>query len=198
MLFSPTAPICPPEGDPGGAFRLLAGDVPNRGDEADRGPASEQRRHSLRSRRLIARALGAPHSPMKQLPTDRALLSAIYDRYYAAFSSYSKEESPRSSKIYVPIDVEELAREFRVDPDIIFGRLYYHLNQKYGYSHEDGTKVPFFTLKAGGDRHCVNFPYLASILADLADEHSRYRTATGLAALSLVISAASLVITLMR
>ena len=27
---------------------------------------------------------------------------------------------------------------------------------------KDGTKVPFFTLQAGSDKHCVHFPYLAS------------------------------------
>ena len=32
----------------------------------------------------------------------------------------------------VPIDIPGIAARFGVDPDSIFGRLYYHLDPKYG------------------------------------------------------------------
>ena len=130
---------------------------------------------------------------MTKIPTDLKILGVIYDRYYDNFHAYSDENKIRSSKIYVPIDVEEIAKSLKVDVDIIFGRLYYHLNEKFSYKH-DGSKVEFFALCVGSDRHCINFPYLASVLADLEDQNRKYRTATTIAVLSLIIAILSIII----
>jgi hypothetical protein len=70
------------------------------------------------------------------------------------------------------------------------------LNEKFSYQHDDGSKVEFFALGAGDDRHCVNFPYLASILADLQDQNRKYMTATLIAVLSLIIAILSIVISI--
>lgn len=125
---------------------------------------------------------------MRILPTDLKILNAIYDRYYDTYASFSEKKSNRSSKIYVPIDIEQIAKDLRVDGDIIFGRLYYHLENKYGYKQDDGLQVHFFGMVIGGDRHCVNFPYVASILADLRDENRKHRIAISIAVFSLIIS----------
>lgn len=58
--------------------------------------------------------------------SDRMLPKAIYDQYYEEFCAYDKDSSLRASKIYVPIDRREIANQLNLDPDIVFGRLYYH------------------------------------------------------------------------
>ena len=83
-----------------------------------------------------------------------------------------------------------------MDKDIVFGRLYYHLNKKHGYKNDDGSYVHLFTPVAGKDRHCVNFPLVASVLANLRQENKKYRIATTLAVISLFISIVSLLLTL--
>ncbi len=133
---------------------------------------------------------------MPKIPTDLKMLGAIYDRYYADFVAYSDKNKTRSSKIYVPIDIEELARSMSLDSDIVFGRLYYHLNEKFGYKTDDGSRVDFFAIRIGGDHHCINFPYLGSVLADLRDQNRKYLTATLIAILSLIIAILSIIISI--
>jgi hypothetical protein len=131
-----------------------------------------------------------------RLPTDRQILEAVYRRYYSTFAQFSREGDGRETKVHVPIDVASIAAGFGVDADIIFGRLYYHLEQKYGYEGSGKVRVPFFSLQVGADRHCVNFPLLASVLASLRTEHLRFRLATTLSIISIVISAMALAISL--
>ena len=133
---------------------------------------------------------------MKTLPTDLKILNAIYEHYYETFVSFSKSDKNRSSKIYIPIDIKTLAEDMGVDPDIIFGRLYYDLDQKYAYKQEDGSNVHFFTLKIGDDRHCVNFPYMASVLAELREKNRKYRIATTIAIFSLFVSVIALLLSI--
>ncbi|MFW6114292.1 MAG: hypothetical protein ACOC7K_00970 [bacterium] len=132
---------------------------------------------------------------MKRIPTDLKILETIYERYFAEYCDYSEDE--RSAKIYVPIDIDSLAHELQIEPDLLFGRLYYHLEHKYGYEHEDGTKVPFFALRSGDDIHCVNFPYMSSVLADLQHRFFKSSLALSIAAGSLLVSGISLVISLL-
>lgn len=134
---------------------------------------------------------------MSKIPTDLKILRIIYDRYYDNFQAYSDENQIRSSKIFVPIDIGEIAKSLKVDGDIVFGRLYYHLNEKFSYKRDDGSKVEFFTLRAGADRHCINFPYLASVLADLEDKNRKYLTTTLIAVLSIIIAILSLIISIL-
>jgi hypothetical protein len=129
----------------------------------------------------------------RDLPTDDRLLQAIYASYIDAFRDYAEDKPNRSSKIWVPIDIEELAKRFGADADLIFGRLYYHLNGKYAQQLGEKERVEFFQLRVGGDRHCVNFPFLASVLAELREDRRRYEVSTRIAALSLVISIISIV-----
>ncbi len=130
----------------------------------------------------------------RAIPTDEHLLQTIYQRNLKAFSDWSEENKTRSTKIWVPIDIESLSAKYRCDPDLIFGRLYYHMNEKYASSTGDGQDVNFFNMRLGQDRHVVNFPLLTSVLADLQDNRKRFVISTRLAALSLIASASSMVI----
>jgi len=129
---------------------------------------------------------------MRILPTDLKILNVIYEEYYDTFISFSKKNPDRSAKNFIPIDIAQIAKRFGVDVDIIFGRLYYHLELKYGYQNPNGTKVSFFALKAGSDKHCINFPYMASVLANLREREKKYSTATNIAIFSLVIAGLSI------
>jgi len=131
---------------------------------------------------------------MRGPPTDLELLEHIYSRYYSTFCSFDRDQPTRAAKIFVPINIEAIAKNFDVDGDIVFGRLYYHLNKKYGYTEEDGTKVSLFVLSAGSDRHCIQFALLSSLVATLRDERNRYLVAIWLSTAALLISVLSLVI----
>ena len=132
----------------------------------------------------------------KRLPTDLQILDAIYDRYYETFAKFPT--GSRSSKIHVPIDILQIAHDLKVDDDIVFGRLYYHLQHKYGYKQDDGSSVSFFALRIGNDVHCVNFPLMASVLADLRDQSWKHKVAIWIAVGSLIIAIVSIVISIVR
>ena len=132
------------------------------------------------------------------VPTDHAILNDIYNHYYKTFAGFSDETTERSSKIYVPLDIRSIAKRLRVDPDIVFGRLYYHMEERYGYQRSSGDRVHFFAFSVGPDKHCVNFPLLGSVLAGLREEKWKARWTVGLATLSLIVSIVSIIISLMR
>ena len=135
---------------------------------------------------------------MKRLPSDRKIMDRIYDRYYQTFTSFSKQKPTRSSKNYVPIDIDSLAKELHVDADLIFGRLYYHLEKKYRYKQDDGSSVHLFALRIGEDTHCVHFPYLASVLAGLRAENRKFWIPTTIAIISLIVAAVSIWLSIVR
>lgn len=134
----------------------------------------------------------------RPIPTDEDLLANIYKTYLKVFSDWSDENKTRVAKIWVPIDIDAMSKKYRCDPDLIFGRLYYHMNEKYGSSTGDGQEVNFFNMRLANDRHVVNFPLLTSVLANLQDERKRFVISTRLAALSLVVSAISIGIAVLR
>lgn len=122
-------------------------------------------------------------------PSDLKILNTIYKMYYKKFEAFTVgAENGRVSKPYIPIDCQLIARKLKIDGDIVFGRLYYHLQEKYGYTRGDGSKVAFFTLVLAGDRHCINFPLMASVLAGLQEESGKAQRATLLSTLAIVIS----------
>ncbi|MEO0548627.1 MAG: hypothetical protein AAFZ91_01810 [Pseudomonadota bacterium] len=130
----------------------------------------------------------------RSIPTDKALLAEIYKHYLRDFSAHTEENKIRQTKIWVPIDIDRLGRKFRTDPDLIFGRLYYHFNGKFASSTGDGESVSFFHMRMGADKHVVNFPLLTSVLADLQDDQKRFVISTRMAALSLIVSSVSIII----
>ena len=125
---------------------------------------------------------------MKWPPTDLEIIEEIYGRYYDQFASFSKDSANRDTKIYVPIDIESLAKHFGIDSDILFGRLYYYLEPKYGFKWPDGTVVPFFSLRMKQTLHVVHFPLLASVLAELRAGRKKHLIATWLSVAAIVIA----------
>lgn len=132
-----------------------------------------------------------------RLPTDLQILKAIYDRYEQTFAA-TAGSSAEQRQIYIPIDCAVIANELETDADIVFGRLYYYLDQRHRYEQPNRSVVHLFAFEAGGQRHCIHFPYLASVLADLRDQRNQRRTATTIAIISLAISAAAVAISLFR
>jgi hypothetical protein len=83
----------------------------------------------------------------------------------------------------------------KAEPNGIFGRLYYHLEKKYGYeevSEGRNVKVPFFASFDIPDQpHSIHFPQMMAILAGLRKEHSEARTAMWVSIAALVASGMS-------
>jgi hypothetical protein len=80
----------------------------------------------------------------------------------------------RRSKIMVPIDIPAIADHLDVDPDSVFGRLYYHLDPKYAEpAFQDKPRRALFTPVLGDEQNCVNFPLLEAVLAGLWEERNR-------------------------
>ena len=131
-----------------------------------------------------------------RVPTDYAILNDIYDHYYRQFANFPADAPAREAKIYVPLDIRSIAKRLGVDPDIIFGRLYYHLEEKHGYRRETGVHVAFFSRAVGEDRDCINFPLLGAVLAGLREERRKDRWAIGIAVVSLIVSVVSVAISL--
>lgn len=130
---------------------------------------------------------------MNKNVVDRVILNQIHDKYYNDFINYDEKSPTRDTKIYVPIDCELIAKKLGIEPEILFGRLYYHLDKKYGYTQDDGSKVNLFTLQVGTDRHVVNFPLLSGIVAELNQSFYRFTLPLALSIIAVIISVASYV-----
>jgi hypothetical protein len=102
---------------------------------------------------------------MSVLPSDRAVLQCIYDIYKDSYPGPKSAAGKPENDPYIAIDVHAVAKKLECSPELLFGRLYYHLDKKHRYKQDDGSLVPLFYLKVGEKRHAVNFPYLASVLA---------------------------------
>jgi hypothetical protein len=112
-----------------------------------------------------------------KLPTDRRVLECIFEMYEASYLGASRANDP-----YVAIDVGAVAKELECSPELLFGRLYYHLDQKYRYRQDNGSVVSLFQIQIGGKRHAVQFPYLSAILAGLNLEQRRILISIGMSA----------------
>ena len=86
-----------------------------------------------------------------------------------------------------------LLHALAVRPRCYSVRLYYHLDAKYRYTQDNDAQVNLFSLKVGSQMHCVNFPYLAAVLAEKGEEHKRQLWSLGFAIAALVLSVASII-----
>lgn len=125
----------------------------------------------------------------KTIPTDQQVLQIIYSLYLNEFLSFNEKHKTRDNKVYVPIDISKVASSLHTDPEMIFGRLYYHLNKKYSYDN-----TPLFEIKIGNDRHVIQFPLMESILSELLRDNKRYKTSIYLSIGALILSIVSIVI----
>ncbi len=125
---------------------------------------------------------------MIPLPTDLQILEAVYGRYYHEFENFTIATPDRPTKAFIKVDLPAIATKLRVDVDIVFGRLYYHLQQKYGFRKEDGLLVPLFTRDLATPGDYVHFPLLSSVLATLRAEDLRQRRTWRLAIVAICVS----------
>lgn len=131
---------------------------------------------------------------MDKLPTNLQILEQIYKEYREEFRGESDEKSQRDHVNYMPIDVRKVAELLGTNPHELFGRLYFHLDNKYQYQKSDSSFVHLFALKVGGERHCINFPYLAAVLSEHRSEHRRNLVSIVLSIFSLVIALSALLL----
>jgi hypothetical protein len=127
-----------------------------------------------------------------KLPTDLEILDFIYTHYFDDFCRYDLDENIRANKLYVPIDCHLIADAFGTNGDIIFGRLYYYLAHKYKYKSSDKTTVSIFEFEVGDEPKCVNFPFLASVLADLKLQDKRFKYTLRASVSAVIISLVAL------
>lgn len=135
---------------------------------------------------------------MENNVTDRVLLRTVYDVYYSEFCKFKKDISSRESKVFVPIDCHCIAKKLKIDPDIVFGRLYYHLDKKYGYKQDNGAMVHLFAMKVGDDRRAVHFPLLSAVLAELEQSYYRFTIPLLMSVMALLVSAVSIAISIQK
>jgi len=129
------------------------------------------------------------------IPTDLEILEEIHEMY---ISDYLLNIKGREAKIFVPIDCLRVARNLGTDGNIIFGRLYYDLDKRYGYKKNETSIVHFFSLKVGEDRHCINFPMLSSVLAGLINENKKFITTTKISILAIILASISIIISIVK
>ena len=127
------------------------------------------------------------------LPTDRKILRCIFKMYESFYPGKEPGETRGKNDPYLPIKVHEVATRLGCSPEMLFGRLYYHLDAKYRYTQDNDAQVNLFSLKVGSEMHCVNFPYLAAVLAEKDEEHKRQLWSLGVAIAALVLSVASII-----
>jgi len=131
---------------------------------------------------------------MKQLPTDRQILQCIFEMYESEYPGIPPGATRGENDPHLPIDVRAVAERLGCNAELLFGRLYYHLDHKYRYKQESGSLVPLFSLQAGTKRHTIHFPYLAAVLAEHQQEYRNRLWSLGLSILALVLSVASLAV----
>jgi hypothetical protein len=130
---------------------------------------------------------------MMKISTDREIFEALQSMYAAAFEAAQVASDKNGNRIYVPIDVAEVARRIGNDPHVLFGRLYYHLDAKYRYEQSGGAIVHLFALQVGAARHAINFPYLCALLADFRERHKELTKAFWLSLLALILSLGAII-----
>lgn len=129
----------------------------------------------------------------RKTPTDREILDAIHDRYYETFLS-QRDPSGRLTTPFVPIDIGQIADGLSVDPDLVFGRLYYHLRPRHRQLESNQeTYSTLFELEVDSRPYCVNFPLLDSLVASMRDENRRWLLTTVIAVAGLVLSLVALI-----
>jgi hypothetical protein len=134
---------------------------------------------------------------MKKLPTDREVLACIYSMYESSYPGPKLGGPGGENDPFVPIDVPAIAARLKTKPELLFGRLYFHLDPKYRYKQEGGASVNLFLLDVQSKGHSVQFPYLASILAGQEQEYRKLFWSMVFSVSALLISIAALALNLL-
>ena len=116
-------------------------------------------------------------------------------------SSTSIRSEVQKSKVYLPVDIPAFARSIGADPELIFGRLHFHLEPLH--SRNDGNvTVPFFQSYARtgtqhDERHVVNFPLLESRPCRIGVSAQKFRLPVLVSAISATVAELALLILLL-
>ena len=122
-------------------------------------------------------------------PSERQVLHCIADLYESSYAGTGlADDDP-----YLPIDVTVVAERLGFSQAALLGYLYYHLDRKYRYETAPWTWMHLFASKVGERRHCVNYPYLAGILAAKDFESRRSLWAIWLSLAALLLSLVAIV-----
>lgn len=125
-----------------------------------------------------------------KIATERRVLRCIYDTY---LSQYPKPEHGQLGQVMVPIDIEAIARRLGMSKYLLFGYLQSYLDHKYRYKTGENSFVYLFAPVVGELRHAINFPYLAAILAEHDQEHSKFAWSLGASLVALALSVGAIV-----
>jgi len=135
---------------------------------------------------------------MSKLPTDRQVLRCIYETYSSAYPGPAPEGGGRPpNDPFVPVDLRAVAVKLNVQPELLFGRLYYHLEAKHRYQQSSGAWVNLFLLDIQRKGHSVNFPYLAALLAGHDQEHRKQLLSLCFSLIAIGLSLASLIVSVL-
>jgi hypothetical protein len=115
----------------------------------------------------------------------------------AGLSSSATDGFGRNDDQGLPVDLRGVAEKLDTKPELLFGRLYYHLDAKHRYQQDGGVWVNLFHLNVGNKGHSVHFPYLAAILAGHDQEYRKQFWSMAFSTLALVLSVVSLVTNLL-
>ncbi len=118
--------------------------------------------------------------------TDRVLLKKIYDLYYEEFCNL--QDASSEGAIHIPIDCELVAKKLGLSAQLVFCRLYYHLDKKHRYQQSNDAWVHLFGLVVGKQRHCINFPLLSAVLAELEQSYYRFTVPIFISLFALTVS----------
>jgi hypothetical protein len=135
---------------------------------------------------------------MSNLPTDHEILSCIYEMYRTSYPGKPAGSERGENDPYMPVNLRQVAARLSCNPELLFGRLYYHLDAKHRYKQDNGALVSLFYLNFQGKGHSVHFPFLAAIVAGMNQEHRKTFWSLAFSALALVVSVASLVTTVLK
>lgn len=127
-----------------------------------------------------------------KIPSDLQIIEEIYKRHVKDYEAWKEGDSTRTSKNYVPVDITAVAKSLCVDVDIVWGRLYYDLDNRYSYQKNDNSWVHLFTPRLGKDRDCVHFPYLVSVISSLRSKRWQLWVPAIFSGLAIAVSMASL------
>jgi hypothetical protein len=124
---------------------------------------------------------------VQRLKTDREILRALYDLYVADY--------PAKGDPFVEIDVHAVAKKLGCGPELLFGRLYYDMGTRLRFRDPKDPNVSLASVyekQVGPKRNCINFPYVAALLAGMDSEHRRNRVASVLSIIALGVSVLAL------
>jgi hypothetical protein len=131
---------------------------------------------------------------MRRPPTDFELVRATFKRHR---DDYYAGKRATHAPTFIPINIPAIAAELGTTDDSVFGRLYFHLEERYGTVDEKGVHKSLFTPKLGSEANCVNFPLLEAVLAGLWLERRRDLRTFWASTISLGIAVASLVLSVL-